>query len=67
MADRQRVLQCQGEGYRAYLRRESPRANPYPYSTEDDCRAWIAGYARARTDRAIANRAVTVSAPRQAP
>jgi ribosome modulation factor len=54
------VAQAQDAGYTANMSGIPPTGNPYPWSTAQGlCKAWNAGYAAARTDRVIANRAVT--------
>lgn len=47
----------QREGYAAHFAGSAPTDNPYPWSQQDECLAWIRGYNMARTDHAIANRA----------
>ena len=48
------IYAVQGEGYAALMDNQTPLANPYPWSDQERCKAWIAGYAMARTERAMA-------------
>lgn len=57
---RSEILQCQQEGYNAYLESKQPTACPYKLGTPEGEAmgdAWFRGYAAAKTDRARANRA----------
>jgi ribosome modulation factor len=54
----QAIYAAQAEGYAAYLEGKHPRDIPYK-SSDPRCEPWIAGYAQARTDRAIENRKIT--------
>ena len=57
---RTEILQCQQEGYRAYIEGKQPTACPYKLSTPEGEAmgdAWFRGYAASKTDRARANRA----------
>lgn len=54
------ILQCQQEGYNAYLEGREPTACPYKLGTlegEAMGDAWFRGYAASQTDRSRANRA----------
>ena len=53
------ILQCQQEGYNAYLEGQQPTACPYKLGTPEGEAmgdAWYRGYAASKTDRARANR-----------
>lgn len=61
------ILQCQQEGYNAYLEGKEPTACPYKLGTPEGEAmgdAWFRGYAASKTDRARANRATTSSQDR---
>lgn len=55
---RSEILQCQQEGYNAYIEGKQPTACPYKLGTPEGEAmgdAWFRGYAASKTDRARAN------------
>lgn len=57
---RAEIIQCQQEGYRAYLEGKQPTACLYKLGTPEGEAvgdSWFRGYAASKTDRARVNRA----------